>query len=134
LEFNDLLAVARIHFPEVDLDYLELIASKAQQSESYLFAVESIAKRARYISKRDNHPKILLEDLDLAIAEVIPHVEMQRQSQQPNLVAAEKPLQEGFKGDSRGIQTPDRNRLVSQSTPQLPTGRRVDSEVGIVAA
>ena len=42
------------------------------QFESYLLAVEAIAKRVRYISKRDGHAEITIEDLDLAIDEVMP--------------------------------------------------------------
>ena len=71
LEMCDLLAVARIHFPELGDDCLQLIGSKAMQFESFL-AVEAIAKRVRYISKRDGHAEITIEDLDLAINEVMP--------------------------------------------------------------
>jgi DNA transposition AAA+ family ATPase len=72
LDTADLIAVAKKHFPELSENYLRLIAAKAMQSESYLAAVQQIAKLARYLAKRDNRPEITLEDLDLAIAEVIP--------------------------------------------------------------
>jgi hypothetical protein len=72
LEFDDLLAIAKIKCPELDGDFQELIAAKALQSENYIMAVEAIGKRARYIAKRDGHPETTLADVKLAIAEVIP--------------------------------------------------------------
>lgn len=72
LEEKDLIAVAKIHFPEMDDDHLGLIAAQAMLSENYLMAVEAIAKRARYIAKRENHHAITLNDLDIAISEVMP--------------------------------------------------------------
>jgi len=72
LEEKDLIAVARIHFPEMDDDHLGLIAAQAMLSENYLMAVEAIAKRARYIARREKHRAITLSDLDTAISEVIP--------------------------------------------------------------
>ncbi len=72
LEHDDLLAVAKIHCPEMDADFQELIVAKAMQSESYLHTVQAIGKRARYVARRDGHPEITLADVSLAIAEVIP--------------------------------------------------------------
>jgi hypothetical protein len=66
----DLIAAAQIHFPELDANYLELIAAKAMQSESYLQAVEAIAKRAQWIARREKHDSMTLPDLNLAIEEV----------------------------------------------------------------
>jgi hypothetical protein len=70
----DLLAVAKKHFPDLDADYLDLIVAKAEQSESFLMAVESIAKRARFIGRRAGHASATLQDLETAIAEVVPSV------------------------------------------------------------
>jgi hypothetical protein len=72
LEETDLIAVARIHFPEMDEDYLGLIAAQAMICENYLQAVEAIAKRARFIAKREAHRSVTPKDLDMAISEVIP--------------------------------------------------------------
>ena len=71
LDPDDLTAVARKHFPELDEDYLMLIASKAMQSELYLKAVEAIGKRARYHARNAGRA-LTLSDLDTAIAEIIP--------------------------------------------------------------
>jgi DNA transposition AAA+ family ATPase len=73
LKQADLVAVARKHFPELTEGGLLLIAAKARQTQNYLAAVQQIAKLARYIARRDNHPKVTSEDLELAICEVIPH-------------------------------------------------------------
>jgi hypothetical protein len=72
LPHEDLIAVARVHFPEADEDLLGLIAAKAMQSESYLKAVENIARRARYNAKKRGGRKITINDVDTAIEEVMP--------------------------------------------------------------
>lgn len=72
LPHEDLLAVARIHFPDTDEDLLGLVAAKAMQSESYLKAVENIARRARYNATKRGAKKLTLRDVDLAISEVMP--------------------------------------------------------------
>jgi hypothetical protein len=66
------LAVAKIHFPELDNDFLQVIVGTAMQSESYLMAVEALAKRVRYIARRDGHKTVTLTDLKLAISEIMP--------------------------------------------------------------
>ncbi len=72
LDFDDLLAIAKLKAPDLDGDFQELIAAKALQSENYIMAVDAIAKRARYVAKRDGHAETTLADVTLAIAEVIP--------------------------------------------------------------
>ena len=72
LDQDDLFAVARLHFPDMDDDFLQVIVGTAMRSESYLMAVEAIAKRVRFIARRDNHPSVTLADLKLAISEIIP--------------------------------------------------------------
>lgn len=72
LEPDDLMAVAKIHFPELDEDFLQVIVGTAMRSESYLMTVEAIARRVRYIARRDGHTSVTLADLKLAISEVMP--------------------------------------------------------------
>lgn len=72
LDRADLLAVAQVHFPGFDPDVMDLIIGRAMASESYLMALEAIAKRARFIAKRDGHSAITLVDLDLAMSELVP--------------------------------------------------------------
>ncbi len=71
LDSADLVAVAKVHFPEVGDDYLELIAAKAMQSELYLKAVEAIAKRARYLARQDKAGSVGITHIDRAAEDVI---------------------------------------------------------------
>lgn len=72
LAHEDLLAVARIHFPGADEDLLGLVAAMALQSESYLKAVENIARRARFNATKRGAKKFALRDVEQAISEVMP--------------------------------------------------------------
>ncbi len=66
----DLVAVAKIHFPEMDEVTLGYIASEARLSQNYLQAVEGIAKLARWKAARANR-SLGLKDLKAAVAEVL---------------------------------------------------------------
>jgi hypothetical protein len=72
LPHEDLVSVAQVHFPEADDDLLELIAGTAMQSESYLKAVENIARRARYNAQKRGAKRLALRDVEKAIGEVMP--------------------------------------------------------------
>jgi hypothetical protein len=72
LDRPDLLAVARIHFPEFSDEYLEVIADLAELSENYLQTVEAVAKLARYIARREGHRRITVSDIETAAGEIIP--------------------------------------------------------------
>lgn len=113
LDEEDLLAVARINFPELDEDYLGLIAAKAMQSESYLMAVEAIAKRTRFIARRDGHSTITLADLELAISEVLPGSGVDRQPQPA------QPLQRPRNRAAQTLQTPSRAKQLRQELRPL---------------
>lgn len=76
LEQCDLLAVARIHFPELEEDYLALVADYALVSENYLQAVEAIASVARFTARRDGRKRITVADIKAAASEVIPRREV----------------------------------------------------------
>jgi hypothetical protein len=74
LKIADLRAVAKKHFPDLDDDYLDLIVAKAQQAESFLMAVESIAKLARFFARKACHDAVTLDDLEAAITETVPNI------------------------------------------------------------
>ena len=126
LSREDLLAVARVHFPEADEDLLGLIVGKAMQSESYLKAVENIAKRARYIAKKRGAKKLSLRDVDTAIAEVMPapaaapapapkpHTAAKRQTRRSR---AAEVLQAPFK--SSASQFPARETVPLRDSPEV---------------
>jgi hypothetical protein len=69
---EDLLAAARIHFPEMDDEQLEEIADEAIVSSNYLQALEAIAKLARYIARREGHRRATSADIEAAAGEVVP--------------------------------------------------------------
>jgi len=68
----DLIAVARIHFPEVSDGQLEVVADLAEISENYLQTVEAVSKLARYIARREGHRRITVSDIETAAHEVLP--------------------------------------------------------------
>jgi hypothetical protein len=73
LSRGDMVAVAKIHFPEMARDYLELITDLAEVSENYLQAVEAIAKLARYIARREKRQRVTVADIEAAAYEVTGH-------------------------------------------------------------
>jgi len=100
LEEPDMIAVARIHFPEFGEDYLSLIADMARMSENYLQTVEAIAKLARYIARRDRHARITVDDLEAAASEVIPR--RVRESQEPPTAAPQAVTRPAAKRGTKG--------------------------------
>ncbi len=75
LSMVDLVAVARVHFPDLAEEYLELLAAKAMQSEQYLMAVQNIAKRVGWLVTRAGKGASTLELFDQAVREILPAVE-----------------------------------------------------------
>jgi hypothetical protein len=72
LGWDELLAVARVHFPDLDPDYGELIASRAMQSEGYLKSFEQTAKYALHLAQQAGRPSPTLEDIQQAIGRMMP--------------------------------------------------------------
>ena len=69
---EDLLAVAKIHFPEMPMPFLKLIAARAMRSEGYLKHLEMTAKRAEFLAEEDGRDQVRLEDVQNAIAQIMP--------------------------------------------------------------
>lgn len=76
LSEQDLIAVARIHFPELDEDSHGFIASEARVANNYLQAVEAISRRARWLAKRHARPRVTFADVEAAAAEVLPRADL----------------------------------------------------------
>lgn len=112
LDECDLIAVAKIHFPEFDEDYLALIAAKATQSESYLMTMESVSKLSRFIAKRDGHKQVEMEDLELAFSEILP-------ARNPAPAVPAQPLQRPKMRIARHAQTPGKAQLMRQELRPL---------------
>lgn len=70
---DDLMGVAKAVLPEADAKVLRALAVYARSSARYLAAIDSIAKRARYIASRDGRPAATADDVRKAMQEsVIP--------------------------------------------------------------
>ena len=73
LSLDDLKAVAKTILPEADSDGLKALAIYARSSARYLAAIDSVAKRARYVAKQDGRTVVGLNDIRKAMTEsVIP--------------------------------------------------------------
>jgi hypothetical protein len=73
LELSDLMAVAKAVLPEADSKVLRALAIYARSSARYLAAIDSIAKRARFIAMRDGRHEATTADVRKAMQEsVIP--------------------------------------------------------------
>jgi hypothetical protein len=70
---SDVIAVAEKHFPEIDRDYLELIAGRAMQCQpgadptgriqpGFLNGIKVTASRARHLAKRAGRQGVITED------------------------------------------------------------------------
>ncbi len=105
---QDMIAVARIHFPVMGENALGYIANEARLSENYLQAVEAIARRARYMAGKRGGA-VRLNDLKTAVAEVLVRPDVQAQSDPaPALVeeASPEPAERGAQGSFKRVLTP----------------------------
>ncbi len=87
LSRQEMIAVARVHLPELGSDYLAVIADAAIMSPNYLHAVESIAKRCRYLARKSGRSRISAGDIETAAGEIMERIE-------PAQVAAPGPVVE----------------------------------------
>jgi hypothetical protein len=73
LELDDLMAVGKAVLPEAGKDVLRALAAYARTSARYLAAVDSIAKRAKYLAQRAGRTECGTDDVRTAMKEsVIP--------------------------------------------------------------
>ncbi|MEI7534119.1 MAG: ATP-binding protein [Verrucomicrobiae bacterium] len=71
LSQDDLIGVAKAVLPEADREVLRALAVYAQSSARYLAAIDSIAKRARYIATRDGRTEATAGDVRRAMKESV---------------------------------------------------------------
>lgn len=70
---DDLIAVARIHFPELSELHLKYVVNKALATErNYVSDIEKIATLAKYKAKANGRSIPLLADINAAIGNVLP--------------------------------------------------------------
>jgi hypothetical protein len=65
---DDVMAVAKHNFTELDKPFLKLIAARAMQSEGYLKNVEFTVKRARFLARERGDQPMTQTDVEQAIA------------------------------------------------------------------
>jgi hypothetical protein len=132
LERADLIAVARIHFPEMGDDYLEAVGDLAELSENYLQTVEAVAKLARFIARREGHRRVTISDIEEAAGEIIPRQAAPAldsnlsAGQQPGTRraptrAAERAIKPSLKAPARAVQPSGMQPSVERNTPRFST-------------
>ena len=67
LAFEELLAVARVHLPDVEEEALFGVAKYAQASSSYVGGIEHVVKRARYLAQKEGRSNVTTRDVTEAI-------------------------------------------------------------------
>src|SRR5215472_18353498 len=92
---DDLLAIARIHFPKLPEDYLRFVVNKALATEqNFVSDIKRIAALAKDEAREQGRKLPLLADIKAAIADVLPIGHMspapsQRQREIANRAAPE---------------------------------------------
>jgi hypothetical protein len=71
VSYRDLLAVARLNFPDVDEDCLGVVATAAEKSGNYFKAVEQVAKQARFAASKAGRP-VTISDVLAVCRSMVP--------------------------------------------------------------
>jgi hypothetical protein len=132
LERADLIAVARIHFPEMGDDYLEAVADLAEISENYLQTVEAVAKLARFIARREGHRRVMISDIEAAREEIIPrrivpaldsnlNDGMQPGTGRAPSRAAKRAIKPSLMAPARAVQSSGMQPSIGRNTPGFST-------------
>lgn len=75
LDERDLLAVARVHFPDLAADYLQYVVSRTMATErNYISDIAKIARHARDHAEEHGRSRAILADINAAIADVLPTI------------------------------------------------------------
>jgi hypothetical protein len=72
IPFEEIIAVARIHFPEMAQNLLEEMADRAIISDGHLKNLELAGHRARFLARERSHPKPTIKDVVDACEEMMP--------------------------------------------------------------
>jgi hypothetical protein len=112
LDVEDLVAVARIHFPELSDSHLEIVARLAGIAQNYLHAVEAIAKLSRHVARREGHKRVTVGDIETAASEVLP-----RRISEPAQDPGEQETSESRQSRPSGV-TAARTRKPSLTIPE----------------
>jgi len=124
---DKMLAVAKVHFPDIPPVFLKLISARARQSEGLFQHMEFTAKRARHIAReaRGQGATPTFEDIELAIAYMMPHAARPSAPDSPGSSPADALPMPGSapEAPARSVQpasaAPSRNRLSALTSPAL---------------
>ncbi len=129
---DELMAVAKVHFPEFPEKLLALVCARAMQSEAYLKGMEFAARYASALALDRRHRMPTVQDVDEAIERMMPSKAKTQltdrasadamqplvQSRRGSLQASEAALQSRFTEPEKAIPTPFAGREAS------PDGQR----------
>jgi hypothetical protein len=102
---DDLLAVARIHFPELAADYLRYVVDKVLATErNFVSDIEKIATLAKDNAREQGRNLLTLADIEAAMEDVLPIMERYR-SETSRKTKSETPIQRVCKRAADGVQT-----------------------------
>lgn len=116
---SELMAVAKVHFPDFDEDLLELICARAMQSEGYLKSVEFTARYATALAQDRHHKTPTDRDVDDAIGRMMP-------GKQQTPVAPATPLQKRCTKPSAPAAPDDGRRVEPENFPSRAIGQVAD--------
>ncbi|MHC1762791.1 MAG: AAA family ATPase [Verrucomicrobiia bacterium] len=111
LDFEDLLAVAKLRFPGIKAPQLEVICSAAMASEGYLKNIELFAKYAQFLASQRGAPEAGAEDIKAAIQQFIPSAVKKPFAE---------PVQRARSRSAQPVQTPE-NRVRFDRTMEAVT-------------
>jgi hypothetical protein len=111
----DLLAVGRIHFPELGENALGYIANEARLSENYLQAVEAIAHYARFLAGR-NGGRVTTKILEAAVVRVIPRKAPTETTVHAQEMTVEAPNRYGAGGTLMGAERRIKHAVIPEPT------------------
>ncbi len=130
---EDLLAVAKLNFPDMPMPFLKLIAARAMRSEGYLKNLEITAKRAAFLAEENGRNQVNAQDVQDAIAQMMPETVAEQpeaghqapapRSDRPQCVALVKPARAhaqrtpGFTDRSLSDKLPLKGGIEAQLTP-----------------
>jgi hypothetical protein len=112
----DLLAVARIHFPQLADEYLHFVVNKALATErNFVSDIEKIATLAKDNAREQDRKQPTLADIKAAIADVLPFA-LAPIDDRPSKPRQKQPVQRPCKRPAAPLQP---SRIDSENLPQF---------------
>ncbi len=109
---DEMIAVARIHFPGLSVDHLEWIVRQVRAFQgSVLSCIENIARLSRIHAEEGGRASLKLDDIKLAISECLPSRPLPAQTpEESNLLAHGETFAHGASREGRNPHIFERNQ------------------------